>query len=80
LSLGLVRSTAFLFAFGFTAGGPLFMNAIFDIFGSYRPGFILFISFFIFGGLMMGIVRPPKARRYATAEDLKASFAKERSP
>ncbi|MBF8267007.1 MAG: hypothetical protein HW388_515 [Dehalococcoidia bacterium] len=65
LSLGMVRSTAFLVAFGFGAAGPIFMNAVFDIVGSYRPAYILFIFLFLIAGVLMAMVRPPKARRYA---------------
>lgn len=69
MSLGLVRSTAYFVAFGLGSVGPIFMNAIFDILGSYRPAYILFIGLFIIAGFMMGIAKPPTARRYATAEE-----------
>ena len=69
LSLGMVRSLAFLVAFGFGASGPVAMNAVFDILGSYRPAFIVIIGIFIMSAFIMGVVRPPKARRYATAAE-----------
>ena len=70
LSLGLVRSLGFLIGFGFGAIGPIFMNAIFDIFGSYRPAFMLFAGFFVVAGLIIMVAQPPKPRRYATAEEM----------
>ena len=67
LSLGMVRSLAFLVSFGFGASGPIVMNVVFDIFGSYRPAFITIIGFFALSAFIMGVARPPKAHRYATA-------------
>ncbi|MBI4214257.1 MAG: MFS transporter [Chloroflexi bacterium] len=70
LSLGLVRSAAFPVAFGFSAGGPVFMNAIFDLTGSYSPAYMLFIGCFVVGAVLMWLVQPPKPRRYGTAADM----------
>ena len=68
LSLGLVRSLAVLIAFGFGALGPVFMNAIFDILGSYRPAFILFIFLFLAGAVLVGAAKPPTPHRYGTPD------------
>ncbi|MBA7615914.1 L-lactate transporter [subsurface metagenome] len=70
LSLGLVRSLGFLVAFGFGASGPIAMNAVFDISGSYRPAFIVGAGLFIVSAFIMGVVRPPRAHRYATAAEM----------
>ncbi len=70
LSLGLVRSLGYLVAFGFGAFGPIAMNAVFDILGSYRPAFMAAAGLFIVSAFIMGVVRPPKARRYATADEM----------
>ena len=70
LSLGMVRSLAFLVSFGFGASGPIAMNAVFDVLGSYRPAFIAIIGFFALSAFVMGIARPPKAHRYATAAEM----------
>ncbi|MFC2072529.1 MFS transporter [Chloroflexota bacterium] len=70
LSLGLVRSLAFLIAFGFGASGPIVINAVFDALGSYRPAFIVIIGLSIMSAFTMGVVRPPKAHRYATAAEM----------
>jgi len=67
LSLGMVRSLAFLVSFGFGASGPIAMNAVFDILGSYQPALIAIIGFFVLSAFIMSIVRPPKASRYASA-------------
>ncbi|MFC2038969.1 MFS transporter [Chloroflexota bacterium] len=70
LSLGLVRSLAFLVAFGFGASGPIAMNAVFDIMGSYHPAFIAIIGFFALSALCIAVVKPPKAKRFALAADI----------
>ena len=70
LSLGLVRSLGYLAAFGFGAVGPIAMNAVFDIMGSYRPAFMVIIFLFIFAAILMAIARPAKAKRYATATEI----------
>ncbi|MBI2287636.1 MAG: MFS transporter [Chloroflexi bacterium] len=70
LSLGLARSLAYLISSGFAAIGPLAMNAIFDILGSYQPAFIIIIGLFAVAAFLMGIVKPPKASRYATSAEI----------
>jgi OFA family oxalate/formate antiporter-like MFS transporter len=67
LSLGVIRSLAFLVSFGFGASGPIAMNAVFDILGSYQPALIAIIGFFALSAFVMAIARPPKTNRYATA-------------
>ena len=70
LSLGLVRSVGFPLAFAFSAGGPIFMNGVFDVMGSYRPAYLLFIGFYAVAALLLWRVHPPRARRYATIEEM----------
>jgi MFS family permease len=70
LSLGLVRSTAWPAAFGFSAIGPVFMNLIFDVTGSYQLAYTLFIGFYALACLFMWLCRPPTPRRYADVTDL----------
>ncbi|MBI2850149.1 MAG: MFS transporter [Chloroflexi bacterium] len=70
LSLGVVRSMSFLVSFGFGAAGPIAINLAFDIMKSYRPAFIVIIVFFGLSAFVMGIVKPPKARRFATAAEM----------
>ena len=69
-SLGLVRGTGFPIVFAFSAAGPIFMNGIFDIVGSYRPAYLMFIGFYAVAAVLLWVVRPPKVKRYATAEEL----------
>ncbi|MBI4283220.1 MAG: MFS transporter [Chloroflexi bacterium] len=71
LSLGVVRSTAYVFAFGFGATGPLAMNAVFDILGSYRPAFIAIVALLFVSAFLVGVTRPPKPQRYATAAEMR---------
>ncbi len=75
LSLGLVRSLGYFAAFGLSAIGPIAMNAVFDILGSYRPAFIVIIGLFAIAGFLIAVTRPPKARRYATAAEIMSSPA-----
>lgn len=79
LSLGMVRSLAFLVAFGFVASGPIAINAVFDVLGSYRPAFIVIISLSAIVAFIMGVVRPPKAHRYATAAEMTPSARQRQS-
>ncbi|MFC1920928.1 MFS transporter [Chloroflexota bacterium] len=66
LSLGMVRSLAFLVAFGFGASGPIAINAVFDTLGSYHPAFYVIIGLSALAAFTMAIVRPPKPKRFAT--------------
>ncbi len=59
-SLGTVRSIAYLFIFGFGAMGPLVMNAIYDLAGSYSYAFIGMAILWGVAGLMIYFSRPPK--------------------
>ncbi len=74
LSLGVVRSLGYLIAFGFAAIGPLAMNAVFDISGSYRPAFIAAVGLFAMAALAIAIAPRPKAHRYSTASELTPRF------
>jgi MFS family permease len=77
LSLGKVRSMAILVGFGFGSAGPIFMNAIFDFLGSYKPAYVLFVILFALGGLQVALARKPKAPRYATTEEIVSSTQEE---
>ncbi len=70
LSLGLVRSLAYLIALGFGAAGPIAMNVVFDMLGSYRPAFMVIVGLFVLAAVLMGLARRPKASRYATAAEM----------
>lgn len=63
LSLGLVRSLAYLVAFGFGAVGPIAMNAAYDFLGSYLPAFMVVGGLFAVAALLIGLVRPPQTKR-----------------
>ena len=70
LTLGTVRSTAYPIFIAFSAGGPIFINAIFDITGTYNLAFIIFIGLFAISSLLMWVCWPPRTVRYARPEDL----------
>ena len=72
-SLGLVRSMAFFVVFGLGAIGPLAMNAVFDILGSYKPAFVVIAALFGMSALLMAAVRPPTARRYTMAAGMNSA-------
>ncbi|MEE9609602.1 MAG: MFS transporter, partial [Desulfatiglandales bacterium] len=67
LNLGRVRSLGYFISFGFGAAGPVAMNALFDIFGSYNLAFLIIIGLLCGAALLMGIAKPAKAKRRATA-------------
>ncbi|MFC1872871.1 MFS transporter [Chloroflexota bacterium] len=69
LSLGTVRSLGFFITLGLGAAGPVAMNAIFDIFGSYRFALIAIIFLFLSAALLLALTRPPEAKNYATAAE-----------
>ena len=71
LSLGTVRSMASVFRGTVVAAGPLFMNAIFDITGSYSPAYLIFIAFYSVTIVLMWNCRPPQARRFALPEEIR---------
>ena len=61
LRLGLVRSTGFPIVFTFSASGPIIMNGIFDLFGSYYPAYALFIGFYLVAGIILWILKEPES-------------------
>ncbi|MFH1382069.1 MAG: MFS transporter [Chloroflexota bacterium] len=73
LSLGVVRSLGYLIAFGFAAIGPVAMNVVFDVSGSYRPAFTAAIGLFAVAALAIATVPRPKAKRYATSAGITRS-------
>jgi len=73
LTLGLVRSMGYFVAFSLGASGPIAMNVVFDILGSYRPAFTVITGLFGLAALLMGLVSPPKATRFATASEMTPS-------
>ena len=67
LSLGSIRSMGFVVTFGFGATGPIVMSLIYDLLGSYRPAFLIFIAFFAVSAVLILFLRPPRPPRYARA-------------
>lgn len=72
-SLGMVRSLAYLVAFGLGAIGPIAMNATFDVLGSYRPAFVVIVGLLTMSAFIMAAARPPKIQRYVTAAEIMSS-------
>lgn len=67
-SLGAIRSMGYFVIFVPGAMGPVAMNAVFDMMGSYRAAFEVLVGLFALASFMLGVARPPKAKRYATPE------------
>jgi MFS family permease len=68
LSLGLVRSLSYFISFGLGAAGPLAMNIVYDLTGTYRPAFLTLIFLFIGSAILVGRVRPAKAKRFMVVD------------
>ncbi len=67
LTLGTVRSTSLPLQVLIAGGGPVLINVVFDITGSYRPAYTAFIGLYLLAALLVWFARPPKARRFAQA-------------
>lgn len=72
-TLGLVRSLSYPIVSGCAALGPLIMNAVFDFMGSYRPAFMVIIGLSAAASIVVGVVRPPTAKRYTTPNEMQSS-------
>lgn len=67
LTLGTVRSTSLPLQVLIAGGGPVLINVVFDIAGSYRPAYTAFIGLYLLSALLVWFARPPKAKRFAQA-------------
>ena len=67
LTLGTVRSTSLPLQVLIAGGGPVLINVVFDIVGSYRPAYAAFIGLYLLAALLVWFARPPKAKRFAQA-------------
>ena len=70
LSLGSIRSMGFVVTFGFGATGPILMSLIYDLLGSYRPAFLIFIAFFAVSAVLILFLRPPRPPKYTSAANM----------
>ena len=67
LTLGTVRSTSLPLQVLIAGAGPVLINVVFDIVGSYRPAYTAFIGLYLLAALLVWFARPPKATRFAQA-------------
>jgi MFS family permease len=59
-SLGTVRSLAFFIGYGFGSVGPIAMNVVYDILGSYELAFTAIMCLFVLSAIVMSMTHPPK--------------------
>ena len=59
-SLGSIVSLSYLFRETASAIGPVFAASCFDLFGSYRFPFHLFVAMFFLSGLITMHIQPPR--------------------
>ena len=69
LTLGAVRSIGAPPLTIVSATGPVFMNAVYDVTGSYRLAFMSFIVLFTFSAVAILFLNAPKAKRFARASE-----------
>ena len=67
LTLGTVRSTSLPLQVLIAGGGPVLINVVFDIVGSYRPAYTAFIGLYLLAALLVWFARPPMAKRFVQA-------------
>ena len=67
LTLGTVRSTSLPLQVLIAGAGPVLINVVFDIVGSYRPAYTAFIGLYLLAALLVWFARPPQAKRFAQA-------------
>ena len=67
LTLGTVRSTSLPLQVLIAGAGPVLINVVFDIVGSYRPAYAAFIGLYLLAALLVWFARPPEAKRFAQA-------------
>ena len=73
LTLGSIRGVGTPLLTLFSAIGPVFMNIIFDLTGSYELAFILFIFLFALSAGLILLLKQPQATRFARASEFGAS-------
>jgi MFS family permease len=69
LTLGTVRSLGAPLLTAVSATGPVFMNIIFDLTGSYGPAFAIFIVLFAISSVAILFLRAPTPTRFARASE-----------
>ena len=67
LTLGTVRSTSLPLQVLIAGSGPVLINVVFDVVGSYRPAYTAFIGLYLLAALLVWFARPPQAKRFAQA-------------
>jgi MFS family permease len=73
LTLGVVRSLGAPLLTVVSATGPVFMNLIFDLTGSYQLAFGIFVVLFMVSAVAILFLRTPVPSRFARASEYQAS-------
>lgn len=59
LTLGTVRSTSLPLQVLISGGGPVLINLVFDLTGSYRPAYAAFIGLYLISAILIWFAKPP---------------------
>ena len=76
LTLGTVRSLGAPILTAISALGPVFMNGIYDLTGSYRLAFGIFIALFLASSVGILFLRTPRPQRFARASEFRPEPAR----
>ena len=70
LTLGTVRSTSLPLQVLMSGGGPVIINLIFDITGSYKPAYAAFIGLYLMSAILIWFAKPPIPSDFANPDEL----------
>ena len=69
LTLGTVRSTSLPLQVLMSGGGPVLINLVFDITGSYRPAYAAFIGLYLMSAILIWFAKPPIPYDFAKPDE-----------
>ena len=53
-----------------SGGGPVIINLIFDITGSYKPAYAAFIGLYLMSAILIWFAKPPIPSDFANPDEL----------
>ncbi|PZC51171.1 MAG: Sugar phosphate permease [Chloroflexi bacterium] len=69
LTLGTVRSTSLPLQVLISGGGPVLINLVFDLTGSYRPAYAAFIGLYLMSAILIWFAKPPIPYNFANPDE-----------